>query len=74
MSWLEHIADDVLAGRRREEWWYVLRNSYFREGTPEDGWRALLDWAKAHHIEVRAEEVRVSGRPDRLVYFTPRAS
>jgi hypothetical protein len=74
MSLLDHIADDVLAGRRREEWWSELRNIYFPEGTPEEGWRALLDWAKAHHIEVRAEEVRISGRSGRWVTFTPRAS
>ncbi len=74
MSWLQHIADDVLAGRPREEWWYVLRNTYFREGTPEDGWRALLDWAGTHGIEVQAQDVRRSGRPDRRLTFTPRAS
>jgi hypothetical protein len=72
MSLLEHIANDVQAGRRREESWSELRNIYFREGTPEDGWRALLEWANRHNIDVRAEEVRVSGRLDRRVYFTPR--
>lgn len=41
---IEHLAREALEKGRAEDVWIGLRNAYFREGTQEEGFAAMVQW------------------------------
>ncbi len=66
---MDHIAFQVLDGHPVDTWWRHLRNSYFREGSQNDGWDALKAWADlkglafSHEWDLDLEDYRIRFRP-----------
>lgn len=60
-SEIEHLADEALTTGHAETTWLALRNVYFREGTPEDGWAALVDWFAKRGVRALSEQRQTQG-------------
>lgn len=41
---IEHLAHEALEKGRAEDVWIGLRNAYFRDGTQEEGFAAMVQW------------------------------
>ena len=69
---IEHLAQEAKRNGQAETPWLMLRNVYFRTGTPEQGWQAMVDCFTGMGIKATSEWRRLNGREVEFVLLTPK--
>ena len=68
---IDHLADDARAKGFAETTWLGLRNTYFSDGSPEDGWEAMLASFKRRGIKATSEWRQMPKGKMEFIVLTP---
>ena len=69
---IEHLAAECQRNGQAEALWLMLRNAYFRDGTPDEGWRSMVECFDGMGIRAVSEWRRINGRQMEYVLLAPR--
>jgi hypothetical protein len=67
---LDHLVDKVAEEGSAETAWLMLRNVYFKEGTPTEGWHAMTAWFASKGVLAIKERRMVKGSEVAFVCLT----
>lgn len=68
---VEHIASDALANGRAETTWLSLRSTYFSEGTPQEGFAAMVQCFAELGVRATSEWRFVNGARMEFIVLSP---
>jgi len=69
---IDHLAAEAKRNGHADTLWLMLRNVYFRDGTPEDGWDAMVNCFAGMGIRAVSDWQRINGREVEYVLLTPK--
>lgn len=67
---IDHLAAECQRKGQAEALWLMLRNAYFRDGTPEDGWDAMVNRFAGMGIRAVSDWQRINGQEVEYVLLT----
>lgn len=67
---IEHLAEDAKHLGQAETMWLMLRNVYFREGTPEEAWQTMVNCFAGMGVHAISEWRYIKGQKERFVLLT----
>jgi len=68
---IDHLADEARAKGFVETTWLAMRNVYFRDGSPEEGWDAMVASFKARGIKVTSDWRQMPKGKMEFIVLTP---
>lgn len=67
---IEHLAAECQRNGHAETLWLMLRNAYFRDGTTEEGWQAMVECFAGMGVRALSEWRHINGRRMEYVLLT----
>ena len=68
---IDHLADKAMRTGFADAMWLSLRNAYFRHGTQEDGWDAMVQCFKDRGVRAESDWRSAQPRPVEWVVLRP---
>ena len=68
---IDHLAHEALEKGRAEDAWAGLRNVYFKEGTPTDGFTAMVQRFAALGVRATSEWRSINGKDMEFIILSP---